>query len=273
MNATAPRLIAPGMLLIGGLVLSACVKTDQERAVADGASALSAEDAKAQFMGNTLSGVIPQYNIRYVVYYSPDGRLTGAISGPVTDKARGSWRVTKDGQVCNEWTKETWQTGPACNTYYRHGDEYKVFLPEGGVASVARLKKGNAANLELRTDLEVAKEGDSLERIPETFLRDRIPGNTLSGNLAGIGNANYHAFYRDDGKVSAIIPSASEKDTGVYRITDEGEVCVTWSRWLDGEERCGPWYRDGDKIKVFDAGGNLGLTVTIREGNPEELKI
>lgn len=253
------------------VALAGCVKTDQERAVADGAAPLTQEEAIAEFRGNTLSGKIPQYQMRYVVYYSPDGRLTGAISGPVTDRARGTWRVTESGQVCNDWEKETWRTGPACNTYYKHNDEYKVFRPEGGVVSVSQLKKGNPANLELRPDLEVAKSQGSLVTIPVEFLRERVPGNTLSGNLPGLGNANYHAFYGKDGNVAGIIPAAAEKDTGTYRITDSGEVCVRWRKWLEAEERCSLWYQDGDKIKVFDAAGNLGVTVVIREGNPEEL--
>ncbi|MEM8606056.1 MAG: hypothetical protein AAGF92_03075 [Myxococcota bacterium] len=256
-----------------GLVAGGCIKTDRERAVADGAAPLTERQASEAFTGNTLSGVISQYGIRFVVYYGPDGRITGAISGPVTDRARGKWRITDDGQVCNEWTKETWQTGPACNTYYKHGDEYKVFLPEGGVASVAQLKPGNAAKLELRTDFEVANAEGKLERVPVGFLRDELPGNTLSGKLNGLGNAGYHAFYAKDGRVSGSIPTASERDTGRYRITDEGEVCVKWSRWLDGEERCGPWFRDGESIRVFDAGGNLALSVTVREGDPEKLEI
>ena len=65
----------------------------------------------------------------------------------------------------------------------------------------------------------------------------------------------------------------TEEDKGTYRITDGGTVCVKWSRWRDQKESCGHWYRDGEKIKIFDDGGNLGVTVKIRKGNPEKLQI
>ncbi|MGB5811065.1 MAG: hypothetical protein WBG86_11080 [Polyangiales bacterium] len=253
------------------LIVTGCVKTDQERAVADGATPLTKQEVLSEWVGNTQVGVIHQYSIEFAVYYSPDGRLSGAISGPVRDTARGTWRVTEDGQVCNEWNKETWKTDPSCHVYFRHGDELEVFLPKGGVASVSRITPGNSKRLELRSDFEVAQAAGGLERIAVTTLREQIPGNTLSGKLNGLGDANYHAFYSKQGKVAGTIPSASERDTGVYRITDDGEVCVTWTRWLAHEEHCGPWYQDGDAIKVFDAAGNLALTVTVREGNPEKI--
>lgn len=251
---------------------ASCIKTDKERAITAGATPLTREEAAEVLSGNTLTGVIPQYNIRFVSFYSPDGRIVGAISGPVTDRARGTWRITEDGQVCNEWDKETWRSGTTCNTFYRDGDELKVFLPEGGIASKAEVKLGNAAKLELRSDYEVAVSSGSIERVPADFLRERVPGNTVSGKLTGLGNATYHAFYGSDGTISGFIPTASERDVGSYRITEEGEVCVTWRRWLEGDEHCGPWFRDGESIRVFDASGNLALTVGLRTGDPESLR-
>jgi len=267
MKVTAIVLPALAILVAG------CIKTDKERALSNGAEPLSKQEALEQLTGNTTVGIIPQYNMNYVVYYNEDGRISGKISGPVKDDARGTWRVNDQGQVCNDWSKESWKNNPACKTYYREGDEYKVFLDEGGIASVAKIEKGNSKKLEMRTDMEIAKLGGHLKELPVESLRKLVPGNTVSGELNALGNAEYHAFYRDDGKVSAKIPSAEEEDKGTYRITDEGEVCVKWSRWLDQKERCGHWYRDGKKIKIFDDAGNLGLTAKVREGNPEKLQL
>jgi hypothetical protein len=213
------------------LLFAGCIKTDQERALAGGAKPLTKQEAQDQFAGNTLVGSIPQYSMNFVVYYDADGRISGKVSGPYNDDARGTWRVTDEGQVCNDWSKETWRDGPACNTYYREGEEYKVFHDEGGVASVAKLEKGNSRKLEMRTDLEIAKLGGDLEQLTAEFLRKAVPGNTVSGELTALGDLKYHAFYGDDGKVAAKLPSADEDDKGTYRITEGGKVCVTWSRW------------------------------------------
>ena len=267
MKITVIMLSALTLLSVG------CIKTDKERALANGAEPLSKQDALELFTGNTLVGIIPQYSMNYVVYYKADGRISGKISGPVNDDARGTWRINDQGQVCNDWSRESWRNSPACNTYYREGDEYKVFQDKGGIGSVAKIEKGNSKKLEMRTDLEIAKIGGALEQLPVEYLRENIPGNTVSGTLKALGDAKYHAFYGDDGKVSAKIPSAEEEDKGTYRITDGGKVCVKWSRWQDQKESCGQWYRDGEKIKIFDDGGNLGVTVKIRKGNPEKLQI
>ena len=254
------------------LLFAGCIKTDKEQALANGAEPLSKQEALELFTGNTLVGIIPQYSMKYVVYYDADGRISGQISGPVKDDARGTWRVNDQGQVCSDWNKESWRNSPACNTYYREGDEYKVFQDKGGISSVAKIEKGNSKKLEIRTDLEIAKLGGALEQLPVEYLREKVPGNTVSGTLKALGDAEYHVFYRDDGTVSAKIPSADEEDKGAYRITDEGKVCVTWSRWQDQKESCGHWYLDGKLSKIFDDGGNLGAAAKLRRGNPEKLQ-
>lgn len=253
-------------------MMAGCIKTDKERALANGAMPLSKQEAVQQFTGNTAVGTITQYGLNYVVYYAPDGRISGTISGGVNDDARGTWRVNDEGQVCNEWTKRTWKTGRACNTYYKEGDEYKVFLDGGGVASVGRIEKGNSRKLEMRTDMEVAQAAGNLEQLSAESLRQLIPGNTVSGELNALDNAEYYAFYGDSGRVSARIPSAEEEDKGTYRITEQGEVCVKWSRWLDQKENCAHWYRDDGQIKIFDDGGSLSVTARVQKGNPEKLE-
>ena len=262
-----PALVLPVLALL----FAGCIKTDRERALDNGAEALSKQEAVEQFTGNTLVGVIGQYRLQYVVYYDPDGRISGEISGPVNDTARGTWRVTDDGQVCNDWTKATWGEGPACNTHYREGDEYKVFFDGGGVASVAKIEKGNSRKLEMRTDFEIAQVDGTVKQISVELLRKMILGNTLSGKLPSFGGAQYHAFYGNDGKVSAKIPGAGEEDRGTYRITDEGKMCVKWTRWQDQKESCGYWYRDSQEIKIFDDSGNLAVSAKIRVGDPEKL--
>lgn len=259
------------VLPVLAVLFAGCIKTDKERALANGAKPLTKQEAREQFTGNTAVGTITQYGLNYVVYYDADGRITGTLSGGVSDNARGTWRINDRGQVCNEWSKASWRNGPACNTYYKEGDAYKVFLDEGGVASIGRIEKGNSKKLEMRTDMEVARIGGTLEQLSVESLRSVIPGNTVSGELNALDNTEYYAFYTDDGEVSARIPSADEEDSGTYRITDEGEVCVKWARWLDQKENCGHWYRDGKKIKIFDDGGSLALTAEIRDGDPEKL--
>ena len=87
------------------------------------------------------------------VYLAEDGRLVGHSRDPETEaveRARGTWEVKPDGQICRQWAGD-WGGGTSgCAKVYRYGDDY-VFAVESA-------------------------EGGKTEEIRRT----RLPGNPLS---------------------------------------------------------------------------------------------
>lgn len=250
-----------------------CVQTDRERAVESGGKLLTRAEAEKALPGNTLVGVLPQYNLEFAVYYTPEGTLVGKLAGASSDKARGKWEIGADGQICNHWDKEAWNSGPRCNPYMRVGAELQVFNETGALMSRSKVEPGNPHKLELRSDLELANAKGDLTQVPGDTLRQRLEGNTLSGQLPALNEANYHVLYAPGGKVSASIPGALETDQGSWRIDDTGALCVKWSRWQEARENCVRFFAKGDEVRVYDQGGSLAIRGKIREGNPEKLKI
>jgi hypothetical protein len=250
-----------------------CVQTDRERAVEAGGKLLTRAEADKALPGNTLVGVLPQYSLEFAVFYTPDGKLVGKLAGASSDRARGQWEITADGQICNRWDKEAWNNGPRCNPYMKVGEELQVFNATGALMSRSRIEPGNPRKLELRSDLELANARGELSPLPGDALRQRLEGNTLSGQLPALNEANYHVLYAPGGKVSASIPGALETDQGHWRIDDTGALCVKWSRWQEGSENCVRFFAKGSEVRVYDQGGSLAVRGKIREGNPEKLKI
>lgn len=245
------------------------MKTDRDQAVDRGASPLDAAATQAAFSGHTMAGNIPQYSIDFVVYYAPSGIAVGKTTGSLQDRDRGQWRVAKDGQLCVRWGH--WDEGEeTCRAYWQDGDRYKVFHEHGRMLSSATRQEGNAQKLELRSDLELAQSKTSGETESAAALRELLVGNTASGILK-VGNAELHMFYAKDGQASVRVPSLSEEDTGKYRITDEGQLCVTWKRLQRGRETCGSWLKEDKGFRVFDSLGTLSFVAKVRPGDPEKL--
>jgi hypothetical protein len=259
------------ILLIG--LAAGCIQTDRERAVDEGAKPVTKAEASGQLPGNTLSGALPQYNVQFTVFYAADGTLVGKLAGPISDKARGRWEIRDDGQVCNTWDKPSWNTGPRCNQYLKVGAELRVFNEMGALVSRAKIEPGNANKLELRSDLELAQESGELTPLAADALRQRLEGNTISGELPALNSASYHALYASGGKVSASIPGALEADQGSWRIDDSGALCVKWTHWQEGRESCARFFAKGAEVRVYDQSGSLAVRGKIREGNPEKLQI
>ena len=62
-----------------------------------------------------------------------------------------------------------------------------------------------------------------------------VNGNTLSGKTKA--GAEFHAYFLTGG-IAGYEDKAGEKDTGTWRMREDGAVCVTWTGLLAGKERC-----------------------------------
>ena len=62
-----------------------------------------------------------------------------------------------------------------------------------------------------------------------------VNGNTISGKTKA--GAEFHAYFLSGG-MAGYEDKVGEKDTGTWRMREDGAVCVTWKGPLAGKERC-----------------------------------
>jgi hypothetical protein len=133
-------------------LLVGCGKSEtKDVAVQQGAHQLSAAELKSAIEGNTLSGVLDMgmVNVKFNSFYAPDGRSSGvATTAMGDDRDKGKWHIDSEGKLCVQWGK--WQDAKErCSTYFKQGDQYKVFSPEGKLVVTATILPGNTKNLPL----------------------------------------------------------------------------------------------------------------------------
>jgi hypothetical protein len=253
------------------LASAGCMNTDQDKAIENGAKKLGKAEAEKALTDHTLVGTIPHLNLDFTLYYASEGRLLGALKGPIDGRDRGGWRVANDGKVCLRWSR--WEEGEeTCRELWQEGETFKVFDDTAGRAvSIANREAGNARKLETRSDLEIVRTKESLEPVSAAVLRELLPGNTLSGRAPSMKGADRHAFYARDQRAFVDFPEEVIKDRGRYRIKDDGAVCVTWGYLQGGHERCERWLKSDKGYFVFDEFEVLNVIGNLRDGNPEKL--
>ena len=130
---------AVSVLLAAGL-LAACESSDLDL---DGSSPAEGEDlvdrgikplSEAQvrvFLSDSTLSHAGEDRIWHV-YLAKDGMLYGLSETPDggEERARGSWFVQPDGQICRQWNGD-WSGGTqGCAQVYRFGSQYS-FVPDG----------------------------------------------------------------------------------------------------------------------------------------------
>lgn len=81
---------------------------------------------------------------------------------------------------------------------------------------------------------------------------------------------DYIAYLAPGGTIQ--LKSGTFTDKGVYRIENDGHVCVKYTKVFDGAERCQLTYQDGDDVYSV-LGDGMVTSVSHRRvaGNPEHL--
>ena len=98
-------------------------------------------------------------------------------------------------------------------------------------------------------------------------LRGLIVGNTIEGPIR---SKPYDFYYRKDGTMGGMITSLGA-DRGTWRVEDDGKFCQQWIQFLNADDRCYRWYRQGDRyvMRNVDTFRTIDITVwRITEGNP-----
>ena len=117
-------------VLTVGLLVSvvAWAGTEEERAVAEGAEALSAEELEALYLGNTVAGITPG-GYRFETYVAADGSI------PATERrGSGEFTVPEDGKACMRFD-DVWEGQLRCWTYYRIENGIRMYNEEGAPAA------------------------------------------------------------------------------------------------------------------------------------------
>jgi len=81
-------------------------------------------------------------------------------------------------------------------------------------------------------------------------ILDVISGNTGVGTMSG-STVTYAMYVAPDGTAQARLPTGT--DTGNWRLTSDGQWCVNWKLFRNGEEYCQRVYKDGKGYKFVNA--------------------
>lgn len=107
-------------------------------------------------------------------------------------------------------------------------------------------------------------------KLPPRELRLFFSDATFTGTSATTGSP-YEAYYATDGTVR-MRSGPSVRDTGRYRIADDGAMCVRFPLVRSGREVCATFFREGPKVYRVDTDGTVhDFDETRLAGNPQNL--
>jgi hypothetical protein len=95
----------------------------------------------------------------------------------------------------------------------------------------------------------------------------------VESNATAIGSNGYDDFAiytAPDGTFA--IKMASVDDSGTYKITDDGHVCLKYHKAFGAGEYCNTIYRDGQAYRAVAPDGTIVGTYTMTPGNPRNLQ-
>jgi hypothetical protein len=88
-------------------------------------------------------------------------------------------------------------------------------------------------------------------------ILDVVNGNTGVGTMSG-SNITYAMYIAPDGTAQTQLPTGI--DTGNWRLTSDGQWCVNWKLFRNGEEYCQRVYRHGEGYKFVNGNSEELLT-------------
>lgn len=100
-------------------------------------------------------------------------------------------------------------------------------------------------------------------------VKEILSGNTQEGRYK---TKKFYTLAKPDGTLSA--KWSNDKNTGTWRISDEGYWCRTWSSWQNGKEGCFELIHKKDnkyEFKKKSGSGSAKIKFKLLEGNPKEL--
>ena len=101
---------------------------------------------------------------------------------------------------------------------------------------------------------------DAGQRLSADELHRLVPGATLHGEVADGGT--FDGTYFRDGTMA--IRTEGDADTGTWEFEDD-TICLTWTKWRNGERYCIYWRREGEGYGSYNVDGRHSTRFTIAE--------
>ena len=101
---------------------------------------------------------------------------------------------------------------------------------------------------------------DAGQRLTADELRRLVPGATLRGEVAD-GGAFEGTYFRDG---TMAISTDGDADTGTWEFEDD-TICLTWTKWRNGERYCIYWTREGEGFASYYDDGRLSTRFRLEE--------
>lgn len=80
-------------------------------------------------------------------------------------------------------------------------------------------------------------------------IRSVAVGSTGTGTITG-STSTFAVYLAPDGTAQARRPTGLE--SGRWRLTDDGQLCMQWQNYRAGEEYCQRAYREGTMLRLQD---------------------
>ena len=111
-------------------------------------------------------------------------------------------------------------------------------------------------------------------KLTKADARQALADRTLIGGIPHL-NINFTLYYAADGRlVGAVTGAVKGRDRGAWRVAEDGKVCLRWSEWEDGDEKCRELWSEGDQLKIFDDKSGRAVSVArVQAGNTAKLEV
>jgi hypothetical protein len=123
------------------------------------------------------------------------------------------------------------------------------------------------------SDYDVAVRNGA-KKLSKAEAQAALADHTLLGAIPHL-NIDFTLYYAADGRlIGAITGSVKGRDRGVWRVQGDGRVCLKWSSWEEGDEKCRELWRDGEELKIFDDKNGRAVSVArSKSGNTQKLEV
>jgi len=123
------------------------------------------------------------------------------------------------------------------------------------------------------SDYDVAV-GNGAKKLSKVEAQAALADHTLIGAIPHL-NIDFTLYYAADGRlIGAITGAVKGRDRGVWRVQDDGRVCLKWSSWEEGDEKCRELWRDGEELKIFDDKNERAASIArSTAGNTRKLEV
>jgi len=112
------------------------------------------------------------------------------------------------------------------------------------------------------------------KKLTKAEAEKALADHTLIGAIPHL-NIEFTLYYAADGRLLGAVKGALDgRDRGVWRVADDGQVCLRWSEWEEGDEKCRELWLEKDEYKLFDPKSGRAISVAQgKAGNVYKLEL